>query len=338
MFEIYEGKRVLVTGHTGFTGSWLCQWLKMLGAEVIGYGHPPRDTPNHHELLGNKRTSVCQDLLHSNMLDFKMETSRPELVIHLAAKGIVARTITEPHETFHNNIMGAVNILEACRITKGVKGIVMAQTDKVYEIRNTDYAYKESDTLGGADAYSCSKVCVEHIIRSYRESYGLNIATARAGNIIGGGDWTWKRLFPDIVKATVKGEKVVIRTPSATRPWQHALEAIHGYLLLGQNILEGKDVNRAWNFGPDGAMTVLEVMQTAKEVWDKVDWVIDESQSHPAMNYLLNIDSTLSKKKLGWYPRWTTREAVERTIAWYENYYDNGLITTTKDIMDFMEG
>ena len=352
MFDIYKGKRILVTGSAGFCGSWLCRWLSNLGAEVVEYGHPPRDTPNHYELLGGVKSNIVDyislrepvilrphdDLLsYSHLLDV-IKFNRPDLIIHLAAKGIVARTLTEPHETFENNIMGALNILEAYRLNKSVKGMVMVATDKVYSIKGQK-AYREDDELGGIDPYSCSKVCVEHITKSYREHFGLNIAVARAGNTIGGGDFTYKRLIPDIVKATIKGEKVVIRTPNATRPFQHVLEALHGYLLLGQHILEGKDVNRAWNFGPnEGDMTVHEVLLTAQTIWPKVGWEIDTAQSHPAMDYLLNIDSTDAKTMLGWKPVWSIKEAVERTIGWYEAYYEKGVINTDKDIEDFENG
>lgn len=188
----------------------------------------------------------------------------------------------------------------------------------------------------GQDPYSCSKVCIEHIIRCYRESYGMNIAAARAGNILAGGDWGEKRLLPDIARAAAKGETVIVHTPQATRPFQHVLEALQGYLLLGQHILEGKNVNRAWNFGPEGEMTVLEVLQTAQEVWPAVQWKVDNTPTHPHMVYLLKIDSTESRKLLGWKPVWNMETAVEFAIAWYMMYYENGEVTSN-DYIDVYE-
>jgi CDP-glucose 4,6-dehydratase len=279
-----------------------------------------------------------RDLLENEIINETMKSFQPDLIIHLAAKAIVARTFTEPRETFENNIMGAVNILEACRQTPSVKGIVMITTDKVYEDENWQWGYRENDKLGGVDPYSSSKVCIEQVIRCYRESFGMNIATARAGNVIGGGDWSFKRLIPDIVRAASKGDKVVVHTPSATRPWQHVLEALQGYLKLGQAILEGRDVNRSWNFGPEGEMSVLEVLQLAHEIWPDVEWEVDATPTHPHMVYLLKLDSTESRKLLGWKPIWTIEEAIKRTVLWYKDYYEDGIVTTDIDIEEYEEG
>ena len=333
--DVYKGKKVLVTGHCGFKGSWLYLWLKRLGAEVIGYGHPPRTQPNHCELLKQWSWNEWGNLTEIDHLNQAIQHHNPDLIIHLAAKAIVACTFTEPQKTFENNVMGAVNILEAYRRCSTVKGIVMITTDKVYENKEWNYAYREIDELGGVDPYSASKVCVEQVIRCYRESFGMNIATARAGNVIGGGDWGEKRLIPDIVRAASKNEKVIIHTPNATRPFQHVLEALSGYLLLGQKILQGENVNRAWNFGPDGEMNVLEVLQIAREIWPKVQWEIDDTPTHPHMVYLLKIDSTESRKLLGWNPVWTMQQAVERTIIWYRTYYITEEIRSSLDIKDY---
>ena len=331
---IYEGKRVLVTGAFGYKGSWACHWLKRLGAEVIGYGHPPNTEPSHHSLL-NKEDVVGSDLLNYSFLEWVIKESKPDLVIHLAAKAIVARTFTEPRETFENNVMGAVNILEACRLIPSVKGIVFITTDKVYSDENWAWGYRENDKLGGIDPYSASKVCCETVIECYRRSFGLNIATARAGNVIGGGDWSYKRLIPDIVRATSKGETVVIHTPNATRPFQHVLDALYGYLLLGEQILKGNDVNRAWNFGPDESMSVLQVLETAKEVWPEVKWEVNEAETHRFMVYLLKLDSTESHNILGWKPMWNIGQAVRKTIAWYRRYYADGFIESENNIRSY---
>ena len=337
--DIYKGKKVLVTGHAGFKGSWLVLWLKRLGAEVIGYGHPPNTDPSHYTLLGNHEIidpSHDVDLLNWKLIRCCVEFHKPDLVIHLAAKAIVACTFTEPRETFENNVMGAVNILEACRQVKSVKGIVMITTDKIYENKEWEWGYRENDELGGVDPYSSSKVCVEQVIRCYRESFGMNIATARAGNVIGGGDWSYKRLIPDIVRATSKGEKVIVHTPNATRPWQHVLEALNGYLTLGQYILEGKNVNDSFNFGPDSdAMSVLEVLKVAQSIWPSVQWEVDDTPTHKFMVYLLKIDSTKSKERLGWKPVWDMKHAVERSIGWYRKYYETGFVASTNDIRDY---
>jgi CDP-glucose 4,6-dehydratase len=336
MFEIYEGKRVMVTGHAGFKGSWLCEWLKKLGAEVIGYGHPPNTDLNHYELINpiDPINIFWADLLNRDLLGLATDR-QPDLIIHLAAKAIVAKTFDEPRETFENNVMGAVNILEAARQCESVKGVVMITTDKIYENREWNYAYREVDGLGGSDPYSASKVCVESVIRCYRESFGMKIATARAGNVIGGGDWSYKRLIPDIVRAASKGEVTVIHTPNATRPFQHVLEALSGYLLLGQKMLEGEDVNRAWNFGPDGEMSVERVLEIANGVWPKVKWEVDETPTHPFMQYKLKIDSTESRMLLGWNPKWDMKRAVWQTIHWYRQYYENGNVCSKMDIEDY---
>ena len=335
MFEIYKDKKVLVTGSRGFKGSWGVLWLRMLNATVIEYGHAPNTNPNHYSLLGGLEQKNKEDLLEIDKVNKILEESKPDLVIHLAARAIVARTFDEPRETFENNIMGAVNILETVRQCPSVKGIVMITTDKVYFDENWQWGYRENDKLGGYDPYSASKVCIEHIIECYRKSYGLNIATARVGNVIGGGDWSYKRLIPDIVRATNKGEKVIIHTPNATRPWQHVLEPLKGYLMLGQRILEGGDVNNAWNFGPEGEMTVLEVLQLAKAEWPKIDWEIDDTPTHPYMVYLLKIDSTKSRKELGWTPTWGMEMAVRKTIKWYKDFYENNLILTNDNITEY---
>ena len=345
--DIYKGKRVLVTGHTGFKGSWLSLWLDRLGAEVIGYGHPPSTIPNHHTLLGNVFPRGA-DLLNKEFLFSAVRNFKPDIIFHLAAKAIVARTFKEPQETFENNVMGAVNILEACRLYPSVKGIVMITTDKVYENKEWAWGYRENDDLGGLDPYSASKVCIEHVIECYRSKFFPMIATARAGNVIGGGDWAYKRLIPDIMRATAEGKPVEVHTPYATRPWQHVIEPLCGYLMLGQKLLEhGKDCEpfnstsirsnfaRRWNFGTEGEMTVLDVLKVAKEVWPKIEYVVKEEETHPSMVQLLKIDSTEAKRKLGWKPRWGMEEAIRRTVEWYRAYYSTGGILSHKDISDY---
>jgi len=339
MFEVYKGKRVLVTGCCGFKGSWLLRWLGKLGcAEVMGYGHAPRTTPSHFKILYPFYNVYGEDLLHYNNLEKVIRDFKPDLVYHLAAKAIVARTFTEPRETFENNIMGTVNLLEACRHQPSIKGIVLITTDKVYANKEWGWGYRENDQLGGLDPYSASKVCIEHVIECYRSQFIPNIATARAGNVIGGGDWAEKRLIPDIVRATVEGKEVEIHTPNATRPWQHVTEPLCGYLMLGQKFLECDLEHRwskPWNFGPEGEMTVLDILKIAKEVWPKIEYVVKEEETHPSMVQLLKIDSTEARKILGWKPQWSMKDAIRRTIIWYKKYYEEGIVETDNDIVRY---
>lgn len=338
---IYRGKNVLVTGCNGFKGSWLCYWLKKLGADVIGYGRLPRTSPNHINILnilGDILPFYNGDLLDYFFLKRNITRESPDLVIHLAAKAIVARTFHEPRETFENNVMGTVNLLEACRHQPSIKGIVCITTDKVYENQEWQWGYRENDKLGGTDPYSASKVCIEQVINCYRKEFFPNIATARAGNVIGGGDWAEKRLIPDIARAAAEGKEVEIHTPYATRPWQHVLEPLNGYLMLGQKFLAGKEgFNTHWNFGPEGEMTVLDILKVAQEVWPKVKYVIKEEETHPSMVQLLKIDSTKSIKELGWKPVWNMREAVRQSIGWYRSYYEHGIVDTDNNIKQFEE-
>jgi CDP-glucose 4,6-dehydratase len=330
--DIYKGKRILITGHTGMKASWLALWLHKLDAVVMGISHPPKPFPTHYELLGLQ--NIIETDIHADISAIKeINALAPDIIFHLAAKAIVPRTFTEPESTFQYNIMGTVHILELYRQCPSVKGIVLIVSDKVYENREWNYAYRENDELGGVDPYSCSKVCIEHIIRCYRESYKLNIAAARAGNIIAGGDWGEKRLLPDIARAASSGQTVAIHTPESTRPFQHVLEALQGYLLLGEKILEGEDVNRAWNFGPDtGSLSVLDLLTIAGRIWPKINWSIDNKPTHPHMVYLLKIDSTEAKKILGWKPQLTMEQSVEWAIQWYMNFYEHGKVSTDEDI------
>lgn len=359
MFEIYKGKKVLVTGCCGFKGSWLIRWLGKLGvAEVMGYSHSPRTVPNHFNLLYPFYKPLSEDLLDFNNLSNVINMFKPDLVFHLAAKAIVARTFHEPRETFENNIMGTVNLLEACRQQSSIKGIVMITTDKVYSNKEWDWGYRENDELGGLDPYSASKVCIEHVIECYRTQFIPNIATARAGNVIGGGDWAEKRLIPDIVRAAAEGKTVEIHTPNATRPWQHVLEPLCGYLMLGEKLLKHppaqtwnttgggsasiypldtiqQNYNTKWNFGPEGEMTVLDILKVAQEVWPKVKYVVKEEETHPSMTTLLKIDSTEARKKLGWKPQWNMETAVAKSIRWYQEFYEHGKILTDEDIENY---
>jgi CDP-glucose 4,6-dehydratase len=338
--DAYRGKRILVTGHAGVKGSWLCHWLCKLGAEVTGYGHHPSTAPNHHTLLGEMIIPPDRgDLLDLQQFRNFMSKVKPDLIFHLASKTVVNLSFEQPREYFESNIMGAVNILEATRHCPSVKGVVAIVTDKVYTDKQWEWGYRENDELGGDNPYSASKVCVEHIVNSYRKCFGLNIAVARAGNVVCGGDFTIDRLIPDIVKATSKGKKVMIHTPYSTRPFQHVLDALSGYLLLGLRILEGDhNVSEAFNFGPDGqAISVMDILRISKEVWPAVEWEIDNAPTHPFTIYRLRLDSTKAKIVLGWRPVWSMEEAVRRAIGWYRAWYEEGIILTDQNITDYEE-
>ncbi len=335
--DVYRNKKVLITGHTGFCGSWLCQWLLTLGAEVYGLSRPPHTDPNHYTLLGlHERVTEKYGNIQENY--HMIELWKPDIVFHLAANAIVARTFHEPLETFESNVMGAVHLLEACRNIEKPPVVVMITTDKVYANKEWQWGYRENDELGGLDPYSASKVCVEQVIQCYRTQFLPMIATARAGNVIGGGDWAYARLIPDIVRATVENRPVEVHTPNATRPWQHVLEPLAGYLMLGVKLMEGdKRFATNWNFGPTGEMTVLQVLQEAQSAWSEIKYEVIEQETHPSMVQLLKIDSTEARKVLGWVPQWGMQEAVRRTINWYKYFY-NGIVTTETDIARYMEG
>lgn len=332
--DIYKERNVLVTGHTGFKGSWLAYWLTRLGANVMGAALPPSTEPNHYDLL------TLRDRMASYVgVDLRTNFSIPqdtEIVFHLAAMAIPVLSFQDPAEVFNANVMGTVHVLDACRKCPTIKAVVMITTDKVYEAKEWGWGYREIDELGGLDPYSASKVCAEYVIRCYREQFIPMVATARAGNVIGGGDWTYMRLIPDIARAAFKGEPVPIYTPNATRPWQHVLEPLSGYLLLGQKLLEGhKWAADAWNFGPEGEMTVLEIVQAAQGAWSDVKYIIDEKETHPSMTRLLKLDSSKSKKELGWYPAWDMKFAVEQAIDWYRCFYTKGEIKTLENIRHY---
>ncbi|MDD5593277.1 MAG: CDP-glucose 4,6-dehydratase, partial [Candidatus Margulisbacteria bacterium] len=272
MSNFWRNKKVFITGHTGFKGSWLCLWFHSLGARITGYALEPPTDPNLYDLcaVGEVVDSVRADIRDRETLEQTLRRARPEIVIHLAALPIVRESYRVPAETFSTNVMGTVNVLEAARHCAGVKAIVNVTTDKVYENKVRGKRYVEGDSLGGHDPYSSSKVCSELIAQAYRRSYGQSVATARAGNVIGGGDWAADRLVPDFVRSILKGKKLVIRNPKAVRPWQHVLEPLAGYLLLAEKLYRsGAQYAGAWNFGPDkeGARSVEWVIKKLCRGW-----------------------------------------------------------------------
>jgi CDP-glucose 4,6-dehydratase len=337
--NVYKGKKVLITGHTGFKGSWLTLWLTMLGAKVIGYSLDIPTKPSHYILLDLDIISVKGDILDGKKVEATIKKYKPDIVFHLAAQALVRTSYEDPVNTFETNIMGTVNVLEACR-KEGIKAIVNVTSDKCYENREQDKGYVETDPMGGNDPYSASKGAVEIVSQSYRKSFGMNIANVRAGNVIGGGDWAKDRLIPDIMRATSKGESVPIRNPFATRPWQHVLEPISGYLLVGSKLLKGeKEVANNWNFGPTSAanLTVREVTEQTKKHWDIIEYEIDKNPAHPHEAKLLMLDSTKANTILKWKSVWNIDTTFEKTVRWYKSFYENKKVITVEDLENYIK-
>lgn len=332
----YHGKKVLITGHTGFKGSWLTLWLGNLGAEVIGYSLPPETTPSHFDLIPPNGVSIMGDIRDRKKLQKVIADHRPEVVFHLAAQPLVRRSYLEPAETFETNVMGTVNILDACRQNESVKAVLVITSDKCYENREWVWGYRENDPMGGYDPYSASKGAAELVTAAYRRSFFNNenygkthetlVATCRAGNVIGGGDWSEDRLIPDIVRAIQKGETLQIRSPEATRPWQHVLDALSGYLLLGQKLLEGNTTYAdAWNFGPSDTDTlrVRELCARFEALWPtaRFEWAEEPSTLHEAST--LKLDCSKAHTLLQWHGKWSADQTIEKTVEWYRHYIEN---------------
>lgn len=334
MFDnIYKNKKVFLTGHTGFKGSWLALWLNQLGAKVCGYSLAPNTVPSMFNVLGieNKiEKSVIGDILDNITLEKTMSEFEPDIVFHLAAQPLVRLSYSEPVLTYKTNVIGTLNVLEAARKCKSVKVFVNVTTDKCYENKEINRGYKEDEPMGGHDMYSSSKGCVEIMSSSYRRSFLQNddtyaMATARAGNVIGGGDWALDRLIPDCIRAINNNEKIEIRNPIAVRPWQHVLEPLSGYLLLGEKLLEdGKIYAEGFNFGPneDSVLKVADVAQKVIEFYGKGEVVIHKKDNlHEAGLLMLNIEK--AKKVLNWSPVYTPNQAIEKTVEWYKHFYAN---------------
>jgi CDP-glucose 4,6-dehydratase len=335
----YRGRRVLVTGHTGFKGSWLCLWLRALGSEVTGLALDPPSEPSHWGLLKLPITDHRIDIRDEAAVRRVFAAERPEIVFHLAAQPLVRRSYREPVITWATNVMGTAHVLEAVRHTPEVRAVVVVTTDKCYENREWPWPYRERDRLGGHDAYSASKAGAELVAASYRSALlrqpsASLLATARGGNVIGGGDWSEDRLIPDLVRAVVAGEPLVIRAPRATRPWQHVLDCLSGYLLLGQRLLAGDATCAdAWNFGPDGEgnRTVEEVLQHLARTWPQLRWQL-ASGPQPHEAGLLQLDSAKAKMHLGWRPVWDLGAAIDRTATWYRQWLELGEVSSADQL------
>jgi len=333
MFQnTYTGKRVLVTGHTGFKGSWLTLWLKELGAEVCGYALAPNTTPSLFEAarVQDGITSVIGDVRDRALLAKTFHDFKPEIVFHLAAQPLVRLSYAEPVLTYETNVMGSLNVLEAARQTPEVKAFVNITTDKCYENKEVSRGYKEDEPMGGYDMYSSSKGCVEILSSSFRRCFlqetGYALATARAGNVIGGGDWALDRLIPDCVRSIEAGKEIEIRNPVATRPWQHVLEPLSGYLLLGHLLYtQGKKYAEGFNLGPkpDSILTVADVAKQVVADYGKGAVKVHKRDNLHEAN-LLMLDITKAKEVLGWWPTYTAQEAISETVAWYKKFYEGG--------------
>lgn len=322
----WSGRRVLLTGHTGFKGGWLAVWLQMLGAEVRGFALPAATQPSLWGETGleGRVAGDLADIRDAQAIARAVQSFQPELVLHLAAQPLVRESYRKPVDTYATNVMGTVHLLEAVRLCPSVRAVLVITTDKCYENREWLWPYREQDALGGFDPYSNSKACAELVCAAYRDSFlrdaGVALATARAGNVIGGGDWSPDRLVPDIFRAWEHGEELVLRYPHATRPWQHVLEPLSGYLRLSQALLiDGERYAEAWNFGPDAASvaTVETVVRHLAERWPTpVKWRVDGNQQ-PHEASLLALDSSKARNRLGWQPRWSLSEALQHTLAWH---------------------
>lgn len=332
----WKDKRVLLTGHTGFKGSWLSLWLQSMGAQVIGYALAPPTKPSLFEVaeVGKGMTSIIGDIRDLERLRKVFAEHKPEIVIHMAAQPLVRYSYIEPVETYSTNVMGTVNLLEAVRQTSGVRAVVNVTSDKCYENKEWSWGYRENEPMGGYDPYSNSKGCAELVTAAYRNSYfhpekykehGVALASGRAGNVIGGGDWAEDRLIPDIMRAITQGKPVNIRNPHAIRPWQHVLEPLSGYLLLAQRLYEeGAIYAEGWNFGPndEDAKPVQWIVEKLTKSWGEgASWALDGGD-HPHEAHYLKLDCSKAKARLDWHPRWNLDEALGSIIEWHRAHRD----------------
>ena len=322
--DAWRGRRVLVTGHTGFKGGWLSLWLHQLGAEVTGLALPAPTEPSFFEQtrLAELVNHVEGDIRDAGVVEAAIRGCQPEVVFHLAAQPLVRHSYDNPVETYATNVMGTVHVLDACRRAPSVRGIVAVTSDKCYENREWVWPYRETDPMGGHDPYSSSKGAAELVISAYRRSFfetGARLASVRAGNVIGGGDWALDRLIPDIVRAMLAGERPLIRNPGSIRPWQHVLEALGGYLLIAERLLDGQDAfASAWNFGPseEDARPVGWIVERMLELWGASGWDRPEgAQPHEAT--LLKLDCSKARSALGWRPRFSLDQALEMIVTWH---------------------
>jgi len=337
--SFWNGKRVFLTGHTGFKGGWLSLWLSSMGAKVTGYALAPNTAPNFFEVAkveGILEQSHIADIRHLELLQKAMADAKPEIVIHMAAQPLVRYSYANPVETYATNVMGTVHVLESIRALDCVRAAVVVTTDKCYENKEWAWGYRENEPMGGHDPYSNSKGCAELVTSAYRESFfspkkyadhQVAIASARAGNVIGGGDWSEDRLIPDAIKAFEAQEALMIRNPLATRPWQHVLEPLSGYLVLAQALYqEGAKFDGGWNFGPrdEDARSVQDVINLLIKNWGSAaSWTQDQSEQ-PHEAHSLKLDCSKARQSLYWVPCWTLEQAIKNITQWHQAYQQHG--------------
>lgn len=347
----YKGKRVFLTGHTGFKGSWMLYWLNLIGAEVKGYSLAPNHKDDHFNLICGDQLceSVLSDIQDKKRLEKEVLDFQPDFVFHLAAQPLVRESYETPSETFSINAIGTAYVLEAIRKLSKPCAVILITTDKVYENKEWHYPYRENDRLGGYDPYSASKACAELIISSYRNSFfniknydlhNKSIASARAGNVIGGGDWSNDRIIPDIVKALKINQPILVRNPNSVRPWQHVLEPIGGYLHLGTKMIDDPiKFSDAWNFGPyaDDTYTVGNLVEISISTWGSGSYYPHTKSNEPHEAGLLKLDINKTKNELNWTPKYNSREAIEITLEWYKLLIDNNYVKTKEQIKQFIK-
>jgi len=341
----FNGKSVLITGDTGFKGSWLALCLLELGAHVHGYALAPEHSEGHFRLLHlDDSINHCDgDIRDIIAMQNFFNRTQPEILFHLAAQPLVGQSYADPKTTFDTNIGGSVNVLECVRGTPSLRVVVYVTSDKCYVNNEWVWGYRESDKLGGHDPYSASKAAAELVLSAYVDSFfyknsTFGVASVRAGNVIGGGDWAGGRIVPDCIRALRNKQPIIIRSPQSTRPWQHVLEPLNGYLMLGEKLINGqKDFADGWNFGPeeDNVLQVQEILKLSQLNWDNITYKIESENNNLHEATLLSLNISKAKKKLDWKPNWDNEKAVEKTIKWYKNYYLNRTINTDKDIEDF---
>ena len=321
--DFWKGKRVLLTGHTGFKGAWLNQWLRLLGADVHGFSLGPKTEPHLHGLLGHDDAqSTIGDLKDPAAINEVVKRHKPQIVLHLAAQALVRRSYRDPLESFATNVMGTANLLEALRSCDNLEAVLVVTSDKAYENDERGAPFREGDPLGGKDPYSASKGCQEIVTHSYARSFfaekGVAVATARAGNVIGGGDWSEDRLMTDVIHAFYNKQDIVLRNPLATRPWQHVLEPLGGYLVYAQALATKGTTVPALNFGPDGSAKVQIVVEKMLELWGGANkWVLDGAEQ-PAEAHALALDVSLVRETLGWRPRLELDETLDWIVSWHK--------------------
>jgi len=348
--NIYKNKKVFITGQTGFKGSWLALWLVNMGAKVYGYSVDIPTKPNHYELLKLDISNTKGDIRDIESLKLAIKKCDPDIIFHMAAQTIVRESYKEPANTFSANVIGTVNLLESARSCKNLKAIVHISTDKCYDNKEWIWGYRENDPLGGYDPYSASKACAELAVFSYRNSFFNNndygkkhnvlIASARAGNVIGGGDWAKDRLIPDIIRNIENGKNIIIRNPNSTRPWQFVLEPLSGYLLLGQKLLEGKkEFAESWNFGPESSRSikVSELLEFSKKHWNTIKYKLDYTKHELHEASMLHLDCSKAFNLLNWKPVYDHNIMIKKTILWYKNFYENNKVISHQDLDEYIK-